>query len=81
MADSEPVAKVILILRDELHDDPKQWIEIEEPEVIPSLGDFVSFAGWQGRVVRERDIVYFGNSGPRRQCIVTVLLGDRYKRD
>jgi hypothetical protein len=66
-AKPEPKARAILTLEYEEH----RRIEIEDPQVIPMIGDQVSFADLH-RTVVERSIEYCGSSGPDRQSLIRV---------
>jgi hypothetical protein len=76
-ANHEPKARAILTLEYEEQGDRR--IEIEDPPVIPMIGDQVSFADLH-RTVVERSIEYCGSSGPDRQSLITVMLRQNPER-
>jgi hypothetical protein len=49
-------------------------LTIDNPPVIPKVGDFVSFANRHNWTAVRRKITYHGSSGPDRQSLVTVEL-------
>lgn len=77
-AKHEPKARAILTLEYEEQGDRR--IAIEDPPVIPMIGDRISFADLNRRTVVERNIEYLGSSGPDRQSLITVMLQNPERR-
>ena len=73
-------AKAKLVLQLCAEDDPEHIIEIEDPDVIPTVGDRIDFAGWHGYSAIERNIRFYGSLGPDRQCVVKITLRSRYEK-
>jgi len=72
MADHGEKAKVVLELC--VEGDDEQIVTIEDPAVIPTVGDKIDFANWYGYLVAERSIRFYGTLGPDRQCLIKILL-------
>ena len=77
MATHEEKAKVVLELC--VEGDAERIVRIEDPDVIPAVGDKIDFANWYGYSVIERRIRFYGTLGPDRQCFVKILLGNPTK--
>jgi hypothetical protein len=72
MAKHEGKAKVVLELC--VEGDDEQTVRIEDPHVIPTIGDKIDFANLYSDLVIERRIRFYGTLGPDRQCLVKVIL-------
>jgi len=63
----ESKARVVLELW--VGDDHEHIIGIEDPDVIPSVGDKVDFANLYNYSVAERSIRFYGSFGPDRSVL------------
>jgi hypothetical protein len=66
-----------LSLGDEEQTAVEKEVEIENPSVIPMVGDKVSFADRYDWTVVQREIDYRGLSEPDGRCLITVYLRER----
>lgn len=76
----ETKAKVVLELCFEEDEEHEHIIRIEDPDVIPAVGDRIDFANLYNYSAIERRIRFYGTIGPDRQCIVRIVLRDTLKR-